>query len=333
MRFALNIMHRNNWSRRRFITTSFATGISMALAPGIKAAVAGTGKLKLGLIADLHHDIVFDAQERLDAFAQTMQKAKPDAIIQLGDFAYPNKTNEGIINKFNGIHANNFHVIGNHDTDNGHTHDQCLAYWGMPSAYYAAQLKNYTIIVLNGNDKGSPAHKGGYPAYIGPAQQQWLQLELEKATGPVVLFCHQPLKGYLAIDNADEIQQLLTKASDKIVAIINGHTHIDQVDYIGSIPQITINAASYFWVGGKYKHESYPADIYKDHPWMAYTCPYQKSLFATLTIDPRKNNMVIRGSSGSWVGPSPQQLGFTEPALSADVIVPHIMDRKIVKQA
>src|SRR5664279_2584956 len=93
----------------------------------------------------------------------------------MGDFAYPGDKNKIVIDMFNKAHNTRMHVIGNHDTDAGFTKEQCLSYWGMPSLYYAQKIGGVWFILLDGNDKGSPAHKGGFPSYIAPEQVQWLK--------------------------------------------------------------------------------------------------------------------------------------------------------------
>ena len=45
--------------------------------------------LKLGIIADLHQDIMHDSHDRLNSFINEMKKIGTDANIQLGDFAIP----------------------------------------------------------------------------------------------------------------------------------------------------------------------------------------------------------------------------------------------------
>ncbi|GIT30818.1 MAG: hypothetical protein Ct9H300mP1_28640 [Planctomycetaceae bacterium] len=77
--------------------------------------------VRIGLIADLHHDVMHDGLARTAAFVKAMAARRPDAIMQLGDFAYPNANNKKVINLFNGAHKRSLHVIGNHDTDSGHT--------------------------------------------------------------------------------------------------------------------------------------------------------------------------------------------------------------------
>ena len=105
------------------------------------------------------------------------------------------------------------HVIGNHDTDAGFTKDNCIDKWGIPSRYYARDIEGLQLLVLDGNDAGSPTHKGGYVSYVGKEQVEWLKEQLATLDGPIMVACHQPLAGAYAVDNAEEIQAVLGDAA------------------------------------------------------------------------------------------------------------------------
>lgn len=319
-------------NRREFISGMLATGIVLQI-PGTAMALfpSKAKTIKAGLITDLHHDIMHNGPERLQTFLSHMKKINPDFIMQLGDFAYPNDKNKVVIDEFNNAHQQALHVIGNHDTDSGHTKAQCLSYWKMPARYYTKEIGGVSFIVLDGNDKGSPTHKGGYPSYINDEQKAWLQQQLKEINKPIVIVSHQPLAGALAVDNAAEIQEMLSAASDKILLAVNGHTHIDCQLFIKNINYVHLNSASYFWVGGKYKHNSYSPDIHESHPWISSTCPYEDALFTTMTINPASGTIHIEGRKSNWVGQSPEQLSYIDGTgiLPGKEIVPSISKRKI----
>jgi Icc protein len=319
-------------NRRAFINGIMATGIVLQIPAPAMALFSPKAKvIKAGIITDLHQDVIHNGAERLAAFLAHTKKINPDLIMQMGDFAYPNDQNKELIDQFNNANPVALHVIGNHDTDNGHSKAQCLSYWKMPARYYTKEVNGLCFIVLDGNDKGSPTHKGGYPSYINDEQKTWLQQQLKQIDKPIIIVSHQPLAGALAVDNAVEIQEILSTAADKILLAINGHTHIDCQLLIKNINYIHINSASYFWVGSKYKHNSYAEEIHETHKWISSTCPYEDALFTTLTIDPALRTMHIEGRKSNWVGSSPAQLNYVdETALMPDqVIVPFIRKRKI----
>ena len=62
--------------------------------------------IKLGIITDLHQDIMHDGPARLKVFLDAMANEKPDALLQLGDFAYPTKGNEVVTQ---GVPASRIH--------------------------------------------------------------------------------------------------------------------------------------------------------------------------------------------------------------------------------
>lgn len=319
-------------SRRSFLGAAAMTSLTLAL-PRISAAAARTldKPVRIGLIADLHHDVMHDGNDRMKAFLERMSASEPDAIIQLGDFAYPRPENSDVIELFNKGHAQSLHVIGNHDTDSGFTKDNCIERWGMPARYYAQEVGGIQFLVLDANDTGSSTHKGGYVSYVGKEQVAWLKRQLESGDGPITVVSHQPLAGPSAVDNADELQALLGDAADKVILAINGHSHIDEVIRVKDVNYMHVNSASYKWVGGNHQHESYAEGIHKEHPWISYTCPYRDSLFATLTVDPETSTIRVEGTRSSWVGDSPAELGIAlGPGLkSGEQVVPMIRDREI----
>ena len=133
------------------------------------------------------------------------------------------------------------------------------------------------------------------------------------------------------VDNAEYLQDLLGQYANKILLAINGHTHIDDLLRIQGVTYLHLNSASYQWVGGNFKHQSYSEAVHQQHPWISHTCPYRDSLFATLVIDPATQTIRIEGQNSSWVGPSPAALGTNGyPELHVgEEVAPRIRDRQI----
>ena len=328
---------RKRLPRRRFLQTIGqvvgAAACSLALPAAARAATARLAKpIRLGLIADLHHDVMHDAPARLDVFLEAMAADPPDALIQLGDFAQAKKQNRPLVEKFKKAHPVTLHVIGNHDTDGGLSFDQVLQEWGMKSRYYRHDVKGLRLIVLDGNER-SPDHKGGYPSHIGPEQIEWLKKELVTDDVPLLIFCHQPLAGPHCIDNAEQLQKILNTAADRIILVINGHTHIDDLIRTGDVSHLHVNSASYQWVGGGHRNISYPAEIHAAYPWIDHTCPYRDSLFTTLTFDPKSGAVQMEGRKSQWVGKSPLQVGYANQpgCIDGKQIVPEIRARQIAR--
>jgi len=318
-------------SRRVFLRNTSAITTSILLPRSVMASLGRLNSpIKLGMIADLHQDVMHDGPERLKAFLDAMKKEKPDALIQLGDFAYPTKKNDPVTKAFATAHAKTLHVLGNHEIDGGHSFDEVAKLWGMKGRYYTEHINGLDLIVLDGNEKPKN-HKGGYPAHIGETQLTWLAKQLKTLPGPILIICHQPLAGPSAIDNAQEVQALLDASADKVLLAVNGHTHIDHVARAGKISYLHVNSASYKWVGGSYRNKSYAPEVHAKFRWVEYTCPYRDSLFTTLTVDPANARITVQGRDSKWVGKSPAELGIANKPNLTDgkEIVPRIRSRMI----
>lgn len=322
-------------SRRDFLRTTGVVATSIILPNQVMGVLRKIKKpVKLGLIADLHQDVMHDGPARLKAFLDAMKEESPDALVQLGDFAYPTKKNDAVTKAFEKAHSRTLNVLGNHEIDGGHTFDAVAKLWGMKGRYYTENINGLDLIVLDCNEKPKN-HKGGYPAHIGEQQLEWLEKQLKTLKGPILVISHQPLAGTSCIDNAGEVQKLLNSAADKVLLAVNGHTHIDHVDRVGEISYLHVNSASYKWVGGSHRNKSYPVEIHSKFRWIEYTCPYQDSLFTTLTIDPANGRIDVKGRESQWVGKSPSQLGIAAKLDRTDgiEICPKIRDRRLVSAA
>lgn len=318
--------------RRSFIKSSLFTSCSFLLPSTILDLWEGEEQtLQLGLITDLHKDIIHDADLRLQTFLNTLKIIQPHAKIQLGDFAIPKKENQAFIDMFNQGPIPSLHVMGNHDLDEGYTKEQVIQTFGMPAPYFAQVIKGIRILVLDGNDPDSPNSSGGYASYIGKVQQDWLNQELTNSKEPVLILSHQPIAGIYTIDNALEIQDLLNAHAKKIILAINGHAHVDQFLKVGSVSYLHLNSASYYWVGDKHSHLSMDASTHSMYPLLSQTCPYAEVLFGILTLDRKEGKLTLSGRKSRWIGPSPLELGYS--ILSKEeqelYLQPKISDRKI----
>ncbi len=303
--------------RRQFLKTSTAT--AAAVLGGFCYSLAGKKlppkTVRLGVIADLHHQFVDGGARRMEAFLRAMSEVEPSALVQLGDFTFPNTGGQGLADSFNAASRHSLHVIGNHDLDLRLTRQHCLDAWGMPSPYYRYDLAGLRLLILDGNERGSPTHGGGYPSYVGEQQLEWLSGELDGSELPVAVLSHQPLAGPGAVDNAAAVRKALEKHAPRILFCLNGHTHLDTVIEQAGIPYLHINSASYYWVGGKER-----------------TLFYRDPLFASLTIDPDEKTLSVAGRASRWDAKTPEEIGFFKTARGQAVrrmVTPGISDRTI----
>ena len=306
----------HDMNRRTALKTVAAAGGSLALPfPTLTRVEKPMRKIRLGIIADLHGGLAKDAEPRLDSFLDSMRDQECDALIQMGDFAFPNKKHQRFADKFNAAHETAIHVIGNHEFDFGLEREDCYKAWGITSSYYRQDVGSVRFLVLDGNEKGSPTHQGGYPSFIGDEQLGWLQHELENSTLPIVILSHQPLAGIAAVDNATDIQKLLAKHRSKIVACLNGHTHIDSLAQVDGVPYLHLNSASYYWVGGE-----------------ARMADYRDPLYAMVTIDSDNAKVIVEGKDSQWKDKSPQQLGYFKDkrrSVTQKEVTPRIRSQRI----
>jgi len=71
---------KKEFSRRAFLQTTSLACFTLAVPKLASAALQKANDFTIGLIADLHHDIMHDGFERLQAFVTEMKKTSPDAI-------------------------------------------------------------------------------------------------------------------------------------------------------------------------------------------------------------------------------------------------------------
>lgn len=325
-------MKTENHSRRDFLKTSSAAVFALAIPDSVLGLFSNHQQAtKFGMITDLHVDIIHDPEIRFTSFLEEMKRENVDALVQLGDFAIPKPENQPYIQAFNQAHTNAFHVLGNHDMDGGFSREEVVQKYGMPSKYYSVEVNGIQLLVLDGNDTGSPSYKSGYHSYIDPEQQTWMKKELINAKKPVLVISHQPIAGIYTIDNAIEIQALLSEFSDKILLAINGHAHVDQHVEVGGVNYLHLNSASYYWVGEKLAHLSLSEDTHAQYPNLKFTCPYSDPLFAVLTIDPAKKTIILKGKKAQWIGPSPLELGYSivTPEMQKLHVQPQISERAL----
>lgn len=318
-------------SRRKFVKSSMLAGATMVLPLEMFSSSLGRQAVEIGLITDIHQDVMHDGKERLKVFLDEVTNRHPDFIIQLGDFCVPHKRNDEFMSVWNSFKGDKYHVLGNHDTDGGYKREQTRSYWGMPANYYSFDKKGIHFIVLDGNDQ-NPKPWSGYKRYIGEEQQKWLKEDLSKTDYPTIIFSHQTLEleeGGVA--NLKDIQKILEKANreagfQKVVCCLCGHHHTDFMTQVNDIYYVQINSASYRWVGGDFKHVRYSKEIDKTHEWIKYTIPYKESLFTFMTI--KNNKIIIEPRKTEFVGPGPNQLGMPE-SHPHDPIVPTISGFKM----
>ena len=290
--------------------------------------------VRFGICADVHKDVMHDADRRLQVFIDEMNLGNMDFIIELGDFMQPQDYNASFLNIWNSFDGPAYHVLGNHDMDNSHgerfSREFTVGYLDMPSRYYSFDRKDFHFIVLDGNDTKDPPQMG-YARYLGIEQLEWLKQDLANTNSRVIVFSHQSIEDPEGVENGTEVRRILEEANrqsgiKKVIACFSGHHHIDHDTEINGIHYIQVNSMSYVWLGGEYQHVRYGREIDEQYPYIKYTTPYQDPVFATVEIDTR-GSIRISGRESSWVGPDPWELGYPEEQRS--VTGPRISSREL----
>ena len=318
--------------RRKFIENIIFGSTIMSVPLSITGCNYDSKKIQFGVCADVHKDVIHDANFRLSEFIESAKESDLDFIIQLGDFCRPVDSNKSFIDRWKRFPGPRYHVLGNHDIDEGFTREQTLSFWGAEKKYYSFDSGDFHFVVLDGNEKNPFEDQvQGYPRYIGKEQQEWLRQDLLSVEKPVIVFSHQSLDHEDGIENRQEIRKILTNANaeagfTKVIACFSGHHHSDYYVKAQGIYYIQINSMSYKWVGGDYQTIRYSQEVNKKYPLIKYTIPYKEPLFAFVTI--KDGKMEIRGRRTEFVGPGPDELGIVKSVISP--IVPYISDNKIL---
>ena len=287
------------------------------------------------MCSDVHLPTMHDSELRITSFIDSMKIAKPDFIIELGDFGIPDAKYAPYFSIWNSFPGPKYHVIGNHEMDGGTSLQEAVAYREMVNSYYSFSQNGFQFIVLDGNDRQFPSQKG-YQSFIGDDQVSWLKEELKKAIGPVVIFSHQgigtdpnnPGERY-SVENSVEIRKIFedhnqVNKSTTIIACFNGHTHHDFAEDINGIWYITINSMAYKWLGDEYEHIRYSEEVDKGFKWIKFTAPYKDPLYTIEEIS-AGGYIKMSGKYSTYIGPSPWDLGYPEHL--KEFVKPQITER------
>ena len=146
--------------RRNFIKSCSIGSAALVLPLQVDAQKNQRRKaLKFSICADVHKDVMHDADARLKAFISEASSKDFDFIIQLGDFCRPYDYNLDFLAIWNSYPGKKYHVLGNHDTDGGFTREQVVKYWKAIGKYYAFDCNGYHFVVLDGNEHDPSADR------------------------------------------------------------------------------------------------------------------------------------------------------------------------------
>lgn len=150
-----------------------------------------------------------------------------------------------------------YSCLGNHDmwwaapdeNDEMYGKDFAVEQLKMPARYYSFSEKEWTFIILDGNNSG---------VALDEEQMNWLETVLkdQPENSPVLIMSHHPVLTVTGRfypndqhSDADKLTQLFYKHRDKVKCCISGHMHLlDEAVYNGTTYYCN-GAVSGFWWG------------------------------------------------------------------------------------
>ena len=218
--------------------------------------------IRLGLLTDLHYADLAPAGDRhyresLTKIREAISRfgeLKIDQAIELGDFIDAAPTVEGevknlktIEREFSQLTCPRHYVLGNHCVYTL-TKEEFLANSGAKRSFYSFNQKDLHFVILDAcfRSDGKPYGRKNYDwtdANLPDHELQWLQADLKKAARPTIVFVHQRLDTQqpYGIRKAAQARQILEQ-SGQVLAVFQGHNHINEYKAIKEIHYITLNA-------------------------------------------------------------------------------------------
>lgn len=228
----------------------------LAAEGGVKAV------MRAGLMTDLHYAekkptktrFYREALGKLDEAVEFFNQEKPEVVIELGDFIDRADTVEQEIEwlktmeqRYARLTMPRHYVLGNHCVDTL-TKQEFAAHTKAPGGHEAFEQNGVMFLILDAcfREDGTPYERKNFSwqdANLPKGELAWLEGELGRASGPVVVMAHQRLdldKAH-AVRNAAEVRALLEK-SKKVLAVFQGHSHKNDLQTINGIPYVTLVA-------------------------------------------------------------------------------------------
>jgi Icc protein len=268
--------------RRNFLRTLAAAGAAMALPPFPAAKQPAPGSFDFVFFTDTHIQPELDAAHGCDMCFRKIASVNPEFAIMGGDHVYDamgvNGARAGMVydlykrtEQLLGMPLH--HAIGNHDvfgvlTKSGVPPDD-PAYGKkmyqdrMGQTFYSFDHKGYHFVVL---DSIQPTEDRLWEARVDEAQLHWLRDDLKRlpARAPVIAVIHCPLVTAFAtyaqvvtegrkyntmtVSNAAEVLEVFEDAN--VLAVLQGHTHINEVVAYRNTQYITSGAVCGNWWHG-----------------------------------------------------------------------------------
>ncbi len=249
-------------SRRVFLQQS---SLCLAGLGGGRPLAADTGArpaLRAGLMTDLHYAdktatktrFYREALAKLDEAVDVMNRERPAFVVELGDFIDQAESVEQEIEWLRTMESHyarlsmpRHYVLGNHcvGTLSKTEFAENTAAAGGHEAFESGGIRFLILDACFRND-GTPYQRGNFhwqDANLTDRELAWLDAELGRASGPVIILAHQRLDEDKAhgVRNAAAVRERLEK-SGRVLAVFQGHSHKNDFQQIAGIPYVTLAA-------------------------------------------------------------------------------------------
>jgi alkaline phosphatase len=249
-------------SRRVFLQNSTLCLAGFGAGRMLAAENDAKPRLRVGLMTDLHYAdkpptktrFYREALAKLDEAVEHMNREKPALVVELGDFIDQADSVEKEIewlktmeSHFAKLTMPRHYVMGNHCVGTL-TKQEFAAHTKAAGGHAAFENGGVTFLILDAcfREDGTPYERKNFhwqDANLPKAELAWLESELSKASGPVIVLAHQRLdldKAH-AVRNAAEVRSLIEK-SGKVLAVFQGHSHKNDYQQIAGIHYTTLVA-------------------------------------------------------------------------------------------
>jgi 3',5'-cyclic-AMP phosphodiesterase len=270
------------FNRREFLKGLAATGVAMALPPLPSVKQPAPGSFDFVFFTDTHIQPELDAAHGCDMCFRKIASANPDFAIMGGDHVYDafgvNGARAGMLYSLykrteQSLGMPLHHAIGNHDvfgvlTKSGvaptdPAYGKKMYQDRMGQTFYSFDSKGYHFVVL---DSIQPTDDRLWEARVDEPQLQWLRDDLKQlpVRTPVIVVVHCPLVTAFAtyaqvvtldrkyntmtVANAPEVLEVFEQAN--VLAVFQGHTHVNEVVNYKNTQYITSGAVCGNWWHG-----------------------------------------------------------------------------------
>jgi Icc protein len=267
--------------RRQFVSLATAAVVAAATAP--RSVAEGPEDFDFLFFTDTHLEPEMDAAKGCDMAFRKMRSMNAAFAVQGGDhifdgLAVPTSRSLRLFDLYDktqqDLGLKVYHTLGNHDVfgvyrESGMTPSDPLygkKYFNdhIGKTYYSFDAKGVHFIVLDSIFLTRDRH---YEGRIDAAQVAWLRSDLaaQGAAQPIIVVSHIPLvtayplynddvvaanprPHQLAVANTNEIFPLFH--GKNMLAVLQGHTHVNEIVQWQGVPYITSGAVSGNWWKG-----------------------------------------------------------------------------------